>query len=82
MCAEPLLSEKLKLSSSGGLASRCRRLDGAVALCAVAPEPLKLGLVVGGPIGTGAHHLRTGQRLRQAVRAELGFVAATFQPDS
>lgn len=27
-------------------------LDGAVALCAVAPEPLKLGLVVGGPIGT------------------------------
>lgn len=44
-------------------------LDGAVALCAVAPEPLKLGLVVGGPIGTGAHHLRTGQRLRQAVRA-------------
>ena len=67
MCVEPLLSEKLNSVAVVGEPVGVGALDGAVALCAVAPEPLELGLIVGGPVSAGAHHLRTGQSLRQAV---------------
>ena len=53
---------------------RVGSLNGTITLRAITPEPLELGLIIGGPIGARAHHL--------AARPELGFVAVTLQPDS
>lgn len=47
-------------------------LDGAVALLAVTPEPLELGLVVGGPVGSCGGHLAAGQCLGESVCAGAG----------
>lgn len=61
---------------------RVGSLNGTITLRAITPEPLELGLIIGGPIGARAHHLAARQRLGQTIGAELGFVAVTLQPDS
>lgn len=61
---------------------RVGSLNGTITLRAITPEPLELGLIIGGPIGARAHHLAARQRLGQTIAPELGFVAVTLQPDS
>ena len=51
--------------------------DAAVALLAVADEPLELGLVVGLPVRTGGSHLATGVGLTQAISTRRGAVSYT-----
>ena len=48
---------------------RVGSLNGTITLRAITPEPLELGLIIGGPIGARAHHLAARQRLGQTIGA-------------